>query len=143
MKLIPRKYTFAFVLILIGQMVSRIYVLIDTSPQTSLSLSPSKVINSEIILFRFALNSVLMVSVVIQRSWYRAQKPLKPGNTKNIRKITKSPTLGRENTIKIQKKYEMAFSYFFCIFFVFSGPDPGWGILYFLYFFVFPGLRGF
>ena len=42
-KLIPRKYffAFAFVLLLIGQMIFRIHVHIDTSPQILLSLSLS------------------------------------------------------------------------------------------------------
>ena len=77
----------------------------------------------------------------IPRSWYIAQKPLEPG------KITKSPTPGRAP--KIRKKYlkttktaqKSPLLYFFGIFFVFSGPDPGWGITYFFrIFFVFPGL---
>ena len=40
-KLIPRTYFFAFVfvLLLIGQMIFRIHVHIDTSPRISLSLS--------------------------------------------------------------------------------------------------------
>ena len=42
------------------------------------------------------------------------------------------PGSGPENTKTIQKKYEnghfRAIFVFFLYFFVFSGPDPGWGI---------------
>ena len=86
---------------------------------------------------------------MIPRSWYRAQKPLKPRNTKKYEKITKSPPPGSgpENTEKIQKKYEngpkMTVFVFFCIFFVFSGPDPDVGFCFFFFFsyffFAFPG----
>ena len=65
---------------------------------------------------------------------------------KITKKNTKSPTLGWAP--KIRKKYEngpklsdfVFFSYFFRNFFVFSGPNPGWAILYL---FVFLGFRGF
>ena len=40
-KVIPRKYYFAFVMILIGQMIFRINVYTDNSPRILLSLSPS------------------------------------------------------------------------------------------------------
>ena len=90
---------------------------------------------------------------MIPRSWYRAQKPLKPGNTKKIRKDYEIPTPGRAP--KIRKKYRKntktvilgPFSYFFSIFFVFSGPDPGWGFrkifVFFSYFFRISGLERF
>ena len=88
--------------------------------------------------------------VTIPRGWYRAQKPLNPGNTKKYEKHTKSPTPARPP--KIRKNYrkntkmakKLPFVYFFGIFFVFSGGDLGSGILYFCrIFFVFPGFRGF
>ena len=85
----------------------------------------------------------------IPRSWYRAQKPLKPGNTKKYEKATKSPPrVGprkyEKNTEKIQKRsfsgHFRIFLYFFRIF----GARPGVGdFVAFSYFLVFPGLRGF
>ena len=88
--------------------------------------------------------------IAILPGWYRAEKPLDPGNTKKLRKKYKipHPGLAPENTKKIPKNTKMVifgpFSYFFGIFFVFSGANPGWGILYFFRnFFVFPGSRVF
>ena len=73
---------------------------------------------------------------------------MSPEIRKKYEKFTKSPTPGR--TPKIRKKYrkntKMAqkspFLYFFCIFFVFLGPDPGWGVSYFFRIF-FVWLEGF
>ena len=81
------------------------------------------------------------------RAWYRLRKPLNPENAKKKCKIP-LPGLGPENTKKLPKKYKMVifgpFLYVFGNFFVFSGPNPGRGILYFFrIFFVFSGLRGF
>ena len=73
-----------------------------------------------------------------------------PEIRKNYEKNTKSPTSGRPP--KIRKNYRKntkkamfrPFLSFFGNFFVFSGGDLGWGILYFFRnFFVFLGFRGF
>ena len=82
--------------------------------------------------------------------WYRAQKPLKPGKIKKIRKNYEIPHPGRAP--KIRKKYrkntktaqKSPFAYFFWIFFsYFRGPSRGGGFRnFFVFFFVFPGLRG-
>ena len=75
--------------------------------------------------------------VAIPCSWYKAQKTLKPGKTKNkkkIRKYTKFPTPGRAP--KTRKRYEngpkmTAFVFFLFFFFsVLWGPDLGRGISY-------------
>ena len=76
----------------------------------------------------------VMVWVEISLGWHRIRKPLKPGNTKQIRKNDKIPHsgLGPENTENIPKNYEncqkMAIFVFFCFFSVFLGPNPEWGI---------------
>ena len=46
--------------------------------------------------------------ITIPRGWYRAQKPVNPGNTKKIRKKYKipHPKLPPENTKKLPKKYK-------------------------------------
>ena len=79
------------------------------------------------------------------------KNPSSPEIRKKDEKITKSPNPGRAP--KIRKRYrkntktakKSPFSFFFCIFFVFSGPDPGWGILaiFSSLFFSFSGLEGF
>ena len=86
------------------------------------------------------------------RAWYRAPKtPESRKYEKITKKNTKSPFPGwgpkirknyRKNTKMDQKS---PFLYFFGHFFVFSGPDPGRGILLFFSrnFFVFSGFRGF
>ena len=91
-----------------------------------------------------------MLKVVIPRSWYRAQKPLKPGNTKKIRKNYEipHPRWGPETTKKIQKKYEngpkMTVFVFFQYFFRIFGARPGVGdFVIFSYFFRISGLEGF
>ena len=72
---------------------------------------------------------------VIPSGSYRAQKPTKAGNTKKIQKNYKipHPELGPENTEKLPRKYKngpkMTIFVFFGNFLVFSGPNPGWGIL--------------
>ena len=57
------------------------------------------------------------------------------------------PRKYEKNTKNTKIAQKWPFSYFFCIFFVFSGPDPGWGISYFFvcfsYFFRISGLEGF
>ena len=76
---------------------------------------------------------------MIPRSWYRAQKPLKPGNTK---KVTKSPTPGRAPKIrkKYRKKYEngpkMTVFVFFLYLFRIFGARPGVGdfVIFFVFF---------
>ena len=77
-------------------------------------------------------------SLVILRSWYKAQKPLKPGNAKKIRKndVISHPGSGPKNAKKIQKKYENG--HFWAIFMFFScfrGPTQGGGFRNFLIFF--------
>ena len=88
--------------------------------------------------------------VALPRSWYRAQKPLKPGNTKKIRKNYEipHPGSGPENTKKIQKKYKngdfWAVFVFFLYFFRIFGARPGVGdFVIFSYFFRISGLEGF
>ena len=80
------------------------------------------------------------------------KKALNPEKTKKFEKKKKKykiplPGLGPENTKKLPKKCKNGptspFLHFFGHFFVFSRPNPGRGILYFLAFFVFAGLRGF
>ena len=81
----------------------------------------------------------------------RAQKPLKPGNTKkNTKKIARDPPTPGSGPRKYEKNTEKIndfwgpFPYFFPYFCVFSGPDPGWGIsCIFLVFFRISGLEGF
>ena len=97
--------------------------------------------------------------VAIPRSWYRAQKPLKPGNTnkKYERKLRNPPPrVGPrkyEKKRKIPKKYKngpkitvfVFFLFFFFFFFRIFGARPGVGdsVIFSYYLFVFPGLRGF
>ena len=94
--------------------------------------------------------ALIAATLAIPRSWYRAQKPLKPGNTKKIRKSHEIPHPGSdtENKKKIQKKYKngdfrpifVFFLYFFRIF----GARPGVGdFVTFSYFFRISGLEGF
>ena len=83
--------------------------------------------------------------IVIPRSWYRAQKPLKPGNTKKIRKNYEIPGSGPENTKKILKKYWSLwaiFVFFLYFFRIFRAP-PGVGdFVMFSYFFRNSGPEG-
>ena len=83
--------------------------------------------------------------VGISLGWYRTQKPLKPGNTKKIRKKWQNPPFCpkiRKNDRKITKIVIFwPLSYFFWSFFRTFGAQPGMGD--FVIFFVFPGLRGF
>ena len=94
------------------------------------------------------------INITFPRSWYRAQKPLKPGNTKKIRKICAKkyeiphPGSGPENTKKIQKKYEnghfwavFAFFLYFCL--SFRGPTRVGDFVISSYFFRISGLEGF
>ena len=81
-------------------------------------------------------------------SRFRVPGPPARKYEKKYEKVTKSPTPGRAP--KIRKKYRkntktVIFGPFACFFiFVFSGPDPGWGISWLFHiFFVFPSLRGF
>ena len=83
-----------------------------------------------------------LAKVAIPRSWYRAQKPLRPRNTKKIRKSHEipHPGSGPENTKKIQKKYEnghfRAIFVFFLYFFRIFRARPGVGdFVTFSYFF--------
>ena len=78
------------------------------------------------------------------------QKPLRPGNTKKIRKSHEipHPGSGPENTKKIQKKYEnghfQAIFVFFLYFFRIFGARPGVGdFVTFSYFFRISGPEGF
>ena len=89
--------------------------------------------------------NVLLASLAIQRPCHRAQNPRIPEIRENYEKMH---NLGwawkyEEKT----EKYEMdvlSHFYIFDISFVFSGPNPGWGILCFLRnSFVFLGFRGF
>ena len=78
-------------------------------------------------------------NLAIPRSWYRAQKPLKPGNTKKIRKVTKSPTPGRAPK-KTKKKHESGpkmtvFVFFLYFFRILWGPTRGGGFRDFFVFF--------
>ena len=81
--------------------------------------------------------------VAIPRSWYRAQKPLKPGNTKKSR--NSPPRVGPRKYEKNTKTVIFGpFSCFSCIFSYFRGPTRGGEFRdFFRIFFVFPGLRGF
>ena len=93
--------------------------------------------------------------LAIPRSWYRARKPLKPGNTKKIRKspqIRVGPRKYEKNTEKIRKKYrkntktsrKMTVVVFFLYFFrVFGCPTRGGGFRDFFVFFCISGLEGF
>ena len=96
------------------------------------------------------LKSAENPGLAIPRSWYRAQKPLKPGNTKKIRKNTKSPGSGPENMKKTQKK-QRKWSFlghfrflFFCVFLLdFFGARPRVGeLVIFSYFFRISGFEG-
>ena len=79
-------------------------------------------------------------NVAIPRSWYRAQKALKAKKTLP----NPPPQVGprkSENRIKTEERQQWpppkrTFSQFFYVYFVFSGPDPGWQILlcYFVFF---------
>ena len=90
------------------------------------------------------------ISFAIPRSWKRAQKPLKPGNTKKIRKNDEIPHPGsgpentKKNTEKIQKRPKNhRFSIFSAFFSYFRGPTRGGGFRHFFVFFRISGLEGF
>ena len=79
--------------------------------------------------------------VLVLRPCGPATEPKNPRTPENTKKNTKSPTLGWPPKIrkKYRKKYKndpktaifVSFLYFFGIFFVFSGANPGWGISFF------------
>ena len=76
-------------------------------------------------------NWPLFSRIVIPSSWYRAQKPLKPGNTKKIRKNYKipHPGSGPEYTKKYRKIWPgMGDFVVFRIFFVFVSYFRAWGL---------------
>ena len=80
--------------------------------------------------------------VMIPRSWYRAQKPLKPGNTKKIRKSYEIPHPGwgpentKKSTEKIRKRSFLGHFRIFSVFFsYFRGPTRGGGFRNFFVFF--------
>ena len=84
----------------------------------------------------------------IPRSLYRAQKPLKPGNTKRIRKSHEIPHPGsgqtRKNTEKIRKRPENDHFGIFLYFFRIFGARPGVGdFVTFSYFLRISGLEEF
>ena len=93
--------------------------------------------------------SLLLLAQILRFrvSWYRAQKPLKPGNTEKIRESHEipDPGSGPENTKKIRKRsfsgHFRTFSVFFSYFF---RARPGVGdFVTFSYFFRISGLEGF
>ena len=79
----------------------------------------------------------------------KSPKPPEPRKyEKNAKKLQNPPPTQGRAPKKYEKNTKMVifgpFYYFFGIFFVFLGPDPGWGILYFFrIFLVFSGFRGF
>ena len=97
------------------------------------------------------MTPLICTTIATLGAWYRSQKPLKPENTRKLRKKYKTPLpgLGSENTKNITPKNTKMvilghFGIFFGIFFVFSGPNPRRGVLHFFrIFFVFFGLQGF
>ena len=83
----------------------------------------------------------MSVWIAILRACYRARKPPNPENTKKYK--IPHPGLTPGNTEKIPKKYKNGpkiavfgpFPYFFGIFSVFWGANPGWGdFVFFSYF---------
>ena len=84
--------------------------------------------------------------ITILRGWYRAQKPLNPGNTKKLRKKIQNPPprVGprkyEKNTEKIRKWWAI-FVFFRYFFRIFEG-QPGVGDFVFFFFVFFSYFRG-
>ena len=128
-KLIPR---FSFVIIFVRMVLRRVASTPDLSGTESPILNQESG-NSESCNCKVAAKVALNIGrFAIPHSWHRAQKPLKPGNTKKIGKSHEipHPGSGPENTKKTQKNTQIArkwpFSCFFCFFFsYFRGPTRG------------------
>ena len=106
------------------------------------SILASRAIRAARAIFVRRLRPVSAPKFAIPGSWYRAQKPLKPGNTKKIRKSHEIPHPGsgpqkyEKNTEKIRKWPENDRFRIFSVFFsYFWGPTWGGGFRDFFVFF--------